>query len=41
VNHKSISTLLAELDRLHKRDAALTSDVLQVLAPLAEESADA
>jgi type I restriction enzyme M protein len=41
VNHGSISALLAELGRLHKRNAALTNGVLQALAPLAEENTDA
>ena len=41
VNHGSISALLAELERLHRRDAELTKEVLGMLAPLAEEAADA
>ena len=36
IDHGSISDLLCELSRLHKRDVSLTSHVLKALAPLVE-----
>jgi type I restriction enzyme M protein len=40
INHGSISALLSELDRLHRRDVLLTKNVLAALAPVVDESAD-
>lgn len=37
VEHGSISALLNELEKLHRRDVSLTADVLKALAPMAKE----
>jgi type I restriction enzyme M protein len=38
IDHGSISELLRELSQLHNRDAALTSSVIKLLTPLAQEA---
>lgn len=39
LKRESISSLLVELERLHRRDEMLTNDLLKTLAPLSEEAA--